>query len=217
MPLIIDDKVIGVINLTNKQKGGKFTTEDIDMLSTLSNQAAVTIHNAKLYHLAITDGLTQLRIHRYFEQRLDEEIIRAEKFGHPLSLIMSDIDHFKKFNDTYGHQEGDIILMETAKIFRLTKRDVDIAARYGGEEFSIVMPEADTEEATALAEEIRKKVEGYEFPSKQGKLKVTISLGVATFPKNASDGHSLVEAADQCLYKAKDGGRNQVVVSDKKK
>lgn len=212
MPLIVNEECIGVINLTNKRRGGKFGDEDVDMLSALANQAAITIYNARLYHLAITDGLTQLRIHRYFQQRLDEEIVRSEKFNHPISLIMSDIDHFKTFNDTYGHQEGDIVLMETAKVFRLNVRDVDIAARYGGEEFAVVLPETEIEEAKAIAETLRKKVEEHEYPSKQGKLKVTISLGVASFPLHAKDKMSLIKAADSALYKAKEGGRNQVKV-----
>jgi diguanylate cyclase (GGDEF)-like protein len=210
MPLIANDEVIGVINLTNKNKGGKFTNEDVELLSTLANQAAITIYNARLYHLAITDGMTQLRIHRYFQQRLEEEIVRCEKFKHPVSLIMSDIDHFKKFNDTYGHQEGDIVLIETAKIFRLTAREVDIPARYGGEEFAIILPETDTAEAAAIAETLRQKVEAHEYPSKQGKLKVTVSLGVATFPTHARNKESLIGAADKALYHAKDGGRNRV-------
>lgn len=213
MPLIANDEVIGVINLTNKNSGGKFTTEDVELLSTLANQAAITIYNARLYHLAITDGMTQLRIHRYFQQRLEEEIIRCEKFKHPVSLIMSDIDHFKKFNDTYGHQEGDIVLIETAKIFRMTARDVDIAARYGGEEFAVILPETDADEARAIAENIRQKVEAHEYPSKQGKLKVTVSLGVATFPVHGHEKQSLIEAADKALYRAKDGGRNRVEVA----
>jgi len=213
MPMIANDEVIGVINLTNKNNGGKFTSEDVELLSTLANQAAITIYNARLYHLAITDGMTQLRIHRYFQQRLEEEIVRCEKFKHPVSLIMSDIDHFKKFNDTYGHQEGDIVLIETAKIFRLTARDVDIAARYGGEEFAIILPETDTEEAKTIAENIRQKVEAYEYPSKQGKLKVTVSLGVATFPVHGRNKELLIESADKALYRAKDAGRNRVEVA----
>jgi len=210
MPLIANDEVIGVINLTNKKDGGKFTQEDVELLSTLANQAAITIYNARLYHLAITDGMTQLRIHRYFQQRLEEEIVRCEKFKHPVSLIMSDIDHFKKFNDTYGHQEGDIVLMETAKIFRLTARDVDISARYGGEEFAVILPETDIDEAMAIAESLRQKVEAHEYPSKQGKLKVTVSLGVATFPTHGRNKESLIESADKALYRAKDAGRNRV-------
>ena len=210
MPLIVNDEVIGVINLTNKKKGGKFNEEDAELLSTLANQAAITIYNARLYHLAITDGLTQLRISRYFHQRLEEEIVRAAKFNHPLSLIMSDIDHFKDVNDRYGHQEGDIILIETAKILRFGVREVDIAARYGGEEFAVILPETGVEEAAAIAEALRKKIEEHEFPSKEGKLKVTLSLGVASFPKNAATKEDLIGAADKALYKAKESGRNRV-------
>ena len=213
MPLIANDEVIGVINLTNKKKGGRFGSEDADILSTLANQAAITIYNARLYHLAITDGLTQLKIHRYFQQRLEEEIVRADKFNHPLSVIISDIDHFKTFNDTYGHQQGDIVLMETAKLFRLNIREVDIAARYGGEEFAIILPETDTEEAATIAQGVRKAIEAHEYPSKQGKLKVTISLGVATYPKHGAEKQALIEAADKALYRAKDSGRNAVVVA----
>ena len=214
MPLIANDEVIGVVNLTNKKQGGKFNEEDVDLLSTLASQAAITIYNARLYHLAITDGMTQLRIHRYFQQRLDEEIIRANEFKHPLSLIMSDIDHFKTFNDTYGHQEGDIVLIETAKIYRLNVREVDIAARYGGEEFAIILPETDINEAQAIAESLRQKVEAHEYPSKQGKLKVTVSLGVSTYPQHAQDKQLLIEAADKALYRAKEGGRNRVEIAN---
>jgi diguanylate cyclase (GGDEF)-like protein len=213
MPLIANDEVIGVINLTNKKSGGKFANEDAEILSTLSNQAAITIYNARLYHLAITDGLTQLRIHRYFQQRLDEEMLRSEQFKHPVSIIMSDIDHFKKFNDTYGHQTGDLVLIETAKLLRTSVREVDIAARYGGEEFIVIMPETDSDEAEALAEKIRKIIEGHEFISKQGKLKVTASFGVATYPKHAKEKKPLIEAADKALYVSKEKGRNCVSIA----
>lgn len=215
MPLIANEEVIGVVNLTNKKQGGRFGQEDVDLLSTLASQAALTIYNARLYHLAITDGMTQLRIHRYFQQRMDEEIARAKQFSHPLSLIMSDIDHFKMFNDTYGHQQGDIVLIDTAKIFRLNVREVDIPARYGGEEFAIILPETDTKEARDIAEDLRKKIEAHEYPSKKGKLKVTISLGVATYPTHAVDKESLIKAADAVLYKAKESGRNRVEVAEK--
>ncbi|MFH1847607.1 MAG: sensor domain-containing diguanylate cyclase [Candidatus Omnitrophota bacterium] len=215
MPLIANEEVIGVVNLTNKKQGGNFTNEDVDMLSTLSNQAAITIYNARLYHLAITDGMTQLRIHRYFQQRLDEELLRSKEFNHPVSLIMSDIDHFKSFNDTYGHQQGDIVLIDTAKIFRTSVREVDIAARYGGEEFAVILPETDTEGAREMAEKLRKAIEAHEYPSKQGKLKVTISLGVGTYPTHATAKEDLIKAADSALYVAKEAGRNRVEVASK--
>ncbi len=216
MPLVINDKTIGVINLTNKKNGGKFTNEDVGLLSTLTNQAAIAIYNARLYHLSITDGLTQLVIHRYFQQRLNEEIIRSEAFGKPVSLIMSDIDNFKEFNDIYGHQEGDIVLIETAKMFRLNTREVDIVARYGGEEFAVILPETDAHEAYDIAENIRKKIEAHECPSKQGKLKVTVSLGVATFPRCAGNKEVLIEMADKALYAAKESGKNRVEAASEK-
>jgi diguanylate cyclase (GGDEF)-like protein len=213
MPLVINDKAIGVINLTNKTKGGCFTSEDVELLSTLTNQAAIAIYNARLYHLSITDGLTQLVIHRYFQQKLKEEIMRSEAFGKPVSLIMSDIDDFKEFNDTYGHQEGDTVLMETAKMFRLHTRAVDIVARYGGEEFAVILPETDIQEAYEIAENIRKKIEAHEYPSKQGKLKVTVSLGVATFPRCGGKKEVLIETADKALYVAKRAGKNRVEIA----
>jgi diguanylate cyclase (GGDEF)-like protein len=152
-------------------------------------------------------------IHRYFQQKLKEEIMRSEAFKKPVSLIMSDIDNFKDFNDTYGHQEGDIVLIETAKMFRLNMRDVDVVARYGGEEFAVILPETDIQQAREIAERIRQRVETHEYPSKQGKLKVTVSLGVATFPRCANKKETLIEMADKALYVAKRSGKNRVEVA----
>ncbi len=215
MPLVANDECIGVMNITNKLSGEKFQDEDVEFLSTLSGQAAITIYNAQLYHLAITDGLTQLHIHRYFEQRLHDEFLRASRKNHPVSLIMSDIDHFKKFNDTYGHQEGDIVLIYTAKIFRLNVREMDIACRYGGEEYAVILPETPLEEAVQVAERLRKKIEEYDFPgpTKDKTLKVNVSLGVATFPQDAKSEVELVKAADAALYYSKEHGRNRVSVA----
>ncbi len=122
---------------------------------------------------------------------------------------MFDIDHFKKFNDTYGHQQGDIVLMEVAKLIKQTIREtVDIPARYGGEEFTIILPETDAAGAHLVAERLRKTVEAYDFPGQEQSLKVTISLGVATFPDHASVKSVLIKKADQALYACKDNGRN---------
>lgn len=209
LPLVAEGECIGVMNITNKMTGEKFSQEDVNLLLTLSGQVAVTINNANLYHLAITDGLTQLFINRYFKQKLHDEILRAKRYKHPLSLIMTDIDHFKKFNDTYGHQQGDAVLVTTAKIYKKTVRETDIPCRYGGEEFTIILPETDTEGAALTAERLRKEVEAYEYPGLKGdKLKVTVSLGVATYPIHAEDVDGMVEKADIALYACKEGGRN---------
>jgi len=212
MPLIANDECVGVMNITNKLSGEKFQEEDVDFLTTLCGQAAVTIYNAQLYHLAITDGLTQLHIHRYFDQRLHDEFVRARRKGHEVSVIMSDIDHFKKFNDTYGHQVGDVVLIHSAKIFQNSVREMDITARYGGEEYVVILPETGLEEATKVAERIRKNIEEYEFPGPEEapKLKVTVSLGVATFPSHAESESDLVKMADSAMYYSKEHGRNKV-------
>lgn len=216
LPLVADDEVVGVLNITNKLSGEKFNEEDAEMLSTLAGQVGMTIRNANLYHLAITDGLTQLFIHRYFEQKLHDEFLRAKRYKRPVSLIMSDIDHFKKFNDTYGHQQGDLVLITVAKLFRLNSRDVDIPCRYGGEEYAVILPETGPEEAVECAERLRKTVAEHDFPSlKGGTLKVNISLGVATFPLHAEDEEGLVKSADQALYFSKENGRNRVTLAKK--
>lgn len=209
LPLVAEEKAIGVMNITNKTTGGKFSEEEVEFLSTLAGQVSVTINNANLYHLAITDGLTQLFINRYFHQKLEEEIARSRRYKRPLSLIMTDIDFFKKFNDTYGHQQGDAVLQTTSRLFRQCARDVDIPCRYGGEEFAVILPETDTAGALEAAERIRKAVEAYDFPAlKGGTLKVTISVGVATCPDHADSARTLIQKSDEALYVCKDAGRN---------
>jgi diguanylate cyclase (GGDEF)-like protein len=213
VPLITSDDCIGVINITNKKNGEKFTSDDVDIMNTLAGQAAVTIYNARLYYLAITDGLTQLHIHRYFQQRLKEEIVRARRFRHPISLIMADVDFFKKFNDTYGHQAGDLVLISVARVIRSAVREVDIAARYGGEEFAVICPETGSDEVAVIAERLRQRVEEVRVPGPGGPLAVTISLGVATFPRDADGQETLIRAADAALYEAKEAGRNRAAVA----
>jgi len=210
LPLLADDSCIGVMNITNKLDGGKFSEDEISLLSTLAGQIAVTINNANLYHLAITDGLTQLFIKRYFEQKMKEEIARSSRYKRKMSLIISDIDFFKKFNDTYGHQQGDLVLATTAKIFKQSVREQDMPCRYGGEEFAVILPETDLDAAMIVAERIRSRIQAYDFPSfEAGKsLKVTVSLGVATFPEDGADLETIVKRADEALYACKQAGRN---------
>ncbi len=209
VPLKIKDRVTGVINGVNKQDGEGFSEEDQRLLEALAQQAAMAVEHARLYELAITDGLTRLFIHRYFQARLEEEVVRARRYHTACSLIMFDIDHFKKFNDTYGHQQGDIVLIEVAKLIKLTVRDtVDIPARYGGEEFAIILPETDAKGAQLVAERFRKTIESFDFPGQDHALKVTISLGIATFPDHASEKNVLIKKADIALYECKNRGRN---------
>jgi len=209
VPLKIKDRVTGVINGVNKLNSEPFTEEDQRLLEALAQQAAMAVEHARLYELAITDGLTKLFIHRYFQARLEEEMVRAKRYHTACSLILFDIDHFKKFNDTYGHQQGDVVLIEVAKLTKQTVREtVDIPARYGGEEFAIILPETDAKGAHLVAERLRKTVEAYDFPGQEKALKVTISLGVATFPDHASVKSVLIKKADMALYECKGRGRN---------
>ncbi|HPT44583.1 MAG TPA: diguanylate cyclase [Candidatus Rifleibacterium sp.] len=209
VPLKIKDRVTGVINGVNKLNSEPFTEEDQRLLEALAQQAAMAVEHARLYELAITDGLTKLFIHRYFQARLEEEMVRAKRYHTACSLIIFDIDHFKKFNDTYGHQQGDVVLIEVAKLTKQTVREtVDIPARYGGEEFAIILPETDAKGAHLVAERLRKTVEAFDFPGQEKALKVTISLGVSTFPDHASIKSMLIKKADIALYECKDNGRN---------
>ncbi len=215
VPLKIKDRVTGVINCVNKLTGEVFTEEDQHLLEALAQQAAMAVEHARLYELAITDGLTKLFIHRYFQARLEEELVRAKRYHTSCSLILFDIDHFKRFNDTYGHQQGDIVLMEVAKIIKQTIRDtIDIPARYGGEEFAIILPETDAKGALMVAERLRKNVEAYDFPGQEKALKVTISLGVAAYPDHATIKSVLIKKSDLALYKCKGSGRNCAIIWD---
>lgn len=168
--------------------------------------------NKRLEELSITDGLTGIYNHRHFYTRLDEEAKRAERYGHPLSVIISDIDHFKDYNDAHGHPAGDSVLKGVASCIKGNARGQDTVARYGGEEFSIILPETEKEAALKVAERIRGCVSEQPFPNKETQPggNLTISLGVATFPLDAGDVNGLVEKADKALYRAKEGGRNRV-------
>jgi two-component system, cell cycle response regulator len=170
----------------------------------------------KLKELATTDGLTGLPNHRVFQEELDKKLASAIRFQRELSIIFCDVDKFKGVNDTYGHPVGDMVLRGLAEILgRDVVRDTDLPARYGGEEFAVVCEGTGTEGAFKLAERIRKDLEKEVFQTDQGRLRVTISMGIATYPSHGQNKETLLERADTALYAAKEGGRNQVRTWDK--
>lgn len=213
VPLTIYEEAIGVINITNKKGRKPFTEQDLSIISTLTSQAAIAINNARLYEMAATDSLTKLYIRRHFNQRLEEEVKRAQRYHHSLGLIMIDIDNFKVINDTYGHLAGDAVLVELSRIFKRRVRSTDIVCRYGGDEFCILLPETDARGSRCFADRLREAVEIFEFPFQEQKLRVTLSMGIATFPIHALDIEELLRKADQSLYAAKQEGKNKVILS----
>ena len=163
------------------------------------------------YKLATVDGLTELYNHRYFQDALRNQIEASKRYGQPFSLIIIDIDFFKKFNDTYGHQAGDAVLRQVAQTLKKNSRTTDFVCRYGGEEMSIILPNTTNEEAMNNANRLCKAIAERPFQLNSTETgNVTISLGVATFPDNAQTPQELIEYADKCLYYAKEHGRNQV-------
>jgi len=213
VPLLVQNKGTGVINLVNKKNGQEFTHKERKLVETIAVQAANVIENARLYREATVDGLTNLYVHRHFQKRLAEEMYRTKRYKKDLSLLMTDIDHFKKFNDTYGHQTGDLVLKSVAKIIQDTVRDIDIPARYGGEEFIVILPETDAKGAFMLAERIRTTIESTKFNTPQGELSVTLSIGVSSFwEAGVDDKEEFIKTADIALYKAKENGRNQTQI-----
>ncbi|MEO7823715.1 MAG: diguanylate cyclase [Gemmatimonadaceae bacterium] len=169
--------------------------------------------NEELERLSITDGLTGLVNHRFLVQRLNEEGIRANRYHHEFSVLMADVDHFKQYNDEFGHPAGDEVLRRVADILRASVRPGDTAARYGGEEFAVVMPETPAAEAFEIAEHVRARVASESFPGK----KITLSIGVAEFPNDADLPHAVIAAADRALYEAKRDGRNRTVQAKRKR
>ncbi|MDD2717453.1 MAG: diguanylate cyclase [Candidatus Wallbacteria bacterium] len=209
-PLIAKDKILGVVNV-RKKVAYSFDKKDLDLFRALSIHAAIAIDNAKLYRQAVTDGLTKLYNHQYFQQKMDSEIERSRYSNKPFSMMITDIDHFKSFNDTYGHQVGDRVLRTVSRLLESSVREFDMVARYGGEEFAVICPGIGKDEAMIPAERIRKSVEEYEFMVDGKKVPITISIGVSEYGKDATEKKNLIECADRSLYYAKENGRNRVI------
>ncbi len=217
-PLRSGDAVVGVLMIASATFRD-LTHAERDRLQGIANQSSLALQNALLHEelerLSVTDRLTDLYNHGYLHQRLDEEMERCMRFEHEMSLIMLDIDDFKKFNDRYGHPKGDTVLKAVSAIIKQNLREIDVAARYGGEEFVLMLPETDIAGAAAVAERIRLSMAQYpHITGDEGeRVMQTVSLGVANYPTHAGSAAALVEAADQAMYRAKRAGKNQVVVA----
>jgi two-component system, cell cycle response regulator len=192
------------------------TQDEIEQLANTINGMAAKLEQSQqaLRELATIDGLTGVYNRREFNRRLTVEIERSRREGHPVSLLMVDIDHFKKLNDTYGHQSGDDALRHFSALIKKEVRPGDLAARYGGEEFAVILPHADRKDVFAVAERLRILIAAQNIEIQNDrKIKVTASLGCATFPVDAETEDSLMAQADAALYKAKQGGRNRVCLA----
>ena len=208
IPMVVYNDVIGVINVTNKKNGKEFTDQDIRMLKAVADQAAVAVNKAQLWDMAVTDSLTGIYVRRYFMVKLQEEIHRAERYDKIISIIMADLDRFKKINDTYGHDAGDRALKAISHFLQKNIRDVDAIARYGGEEFVMLIPDADKDAAFNLAERLREELAKIKLDNLPA---ISISFGIATFPTDGTEVEDLIRKADAAMYAAKRAGRNKSV------
>ena len=213
VPLTIYDEVFGVMAVESDAPNA-YTGDHLRTLMIIADHAAVALENARLYELATVDGLTGLYVRRYFDQRLNEEWRRGTRYGQEFSIGILDLDHFKRLNDTYGHQAGDQVLRGAATVLRDNMRGADIAGRYGGEEFAFILPRTTIAEAKHMADRIRGDIEAMRVVVNGERLHVTCSIGVAGYPEcGAPDSTSLLAFADQALYDAKSQGRNRVLAA----
>jgi diguanylate cyclase (GGDEF)-like protein len=213
VPLIYQKRFMGVLMVRSDDPTRVWQENEILLLRTVADQVTVAVNHARLFsqmqQQALTDGLTGCFNRRSFEMQLERDLHMATRMSLPVSLILLDLDNFKRVNDTFGHEAGDVALRLLADGLRDELRSVDTAARYGGEEFAVILPQAGADGAMIVAERLRRRIELMEVP---GVGHVTASLGIATFPQHASSRDSLVLAADRALYNAKSAGRNCVCV-----
>lgn len=216
-PIAVGGRKVGVLNMTDKAGGGDYDEADLGLLDLIAPQMALALDRVEWHSkatqfqlLSITDPLTGLVNRRYLEERLQEELERSKRHRFAMSFMMVDIDDFKNYNDTHGHQAGDLALEMTAQCLKTALRSADVAARYGGEEFSILLPQTSLSEARVIAERIRRRIERTQFPhgKNQPLGAVTVSIGISAFGPEADTPASVIYAADRALYVAKSRGKN---------
>jgi diguanylate cyclase (GGDEF)-like protein len=216
LPLTVEGEILGCISLNSDQPNA-FDAQDLQFLSVIGYQMAATLKHfqrfSSIKNIAIYDTLTGLYNRRYFEEKLGVDAQKSFHGGTPLSLVMVDLDHFKKVNDAFGHTEGDQVLCKISSLLKNSVRKKDTVARYGGEEFILILPEAGLEESFVIAERIRRLVERTSFEVGQAQVNLTVSMGISHFPSHrAKSKEELVKMADRALYDAKRGGRNKVCI-----
>ncbi len=215
VPLVVRNKCLGVIELINRVEEGNFEEQDLQLLTTLADYAAIAIQNAVLFkkieEITITDDLTKLYNSRFLHNRLDHEVERARRFKQSISMIFMDLDYFKDVNDRYGHLCGSKLLLEVARLIKSTIRSVDYACRYGGDEFVILMPQTTKDNAIVVANKIRTALNEHLFLQDEGiNHRLTASFGVASYPEDAKNKLDLLHMADDAMYRVKSRSRDGV-------
>ncbi len=195
------------------REDGQVNSFGVDLMKAMSTHIAVAFENAALYQIAITDELTGLFTKRHFRHTIEKKFDLFERYGEKLTLLMIDIDNFKRVNDTYGHPAGDIVLRDVAHAILVSTRDQDFDFRYGGEEFAVILPSTDAEAGMLVAERIREGMAGHAFTAGDKQIMITVSIGIASCPAHARTIRDLVIEADKALYQAKRFGKNRVVTS----
>jgi diguanylate cyclase (GGDEF)-like protein len=217
VPMMAHGEALGVLNLTLPEPGPATETRQ-RLAMTVAEHIALSLANLKLHETlrsqSIRDPLTGLFNRRYMEESLEREMRRASRGRHPVGIIMLDLDHFKQFNDTFGHDAGDTVLREVGAILQRSIRGEDIACRYGGEEFTLILPEVSLLDAANRAEHLRETVRALNIQHRKQALgPVTVSLGVAIYPDHGPTGDAVLRAADAAMYQAKARGRDRVAIN----
>lgn len=213
-PLLDDRQFLWAVVGIESDRPGRYDQPEFQLLRTIMHNVQMALSKARMYkemeNQATIDGLTQIPNHRTFQEVLSKELERAGRYGSPLSLLLMDIDHFKGFNDKYGHPVGDLVLKMVARAVQGSIRGTDFCARYGGEEFVVVLIQTDEPQAVMLAERVRRAVEEMQVQNEENVLSVTVSIGSATFPTDVQTKQQLIDSADKAMYHSKQTGRNRV-------
>ena len=219
VPLTFKDRTLGVIELVNGPRDGAFHEEDLRILGTVAEFSAIAIENARNFHkvqeLTVLDDHTGLFNSRHLKRSLEQEVMRATRFGHPVSVIFFDLDYFKRVNDSHGHQAGSQVLHEIGRLLLKTLRSTDVPVRYGGDEFVILLPETSKDQAMECAKRLRGEISRWKFLAEEtyGPLQITASLGVASFPDDARVPEELLRRADDAMYRVKAERRDGVAAA----